>query len=103
MNQKEYLDICDSTYVHDSNVNREILHATLGLVGEAGEVSDIIKKLEFYPPDKHPKDSENKLLLELGDVMYYLTILIDLSGFTWDDVMEANVAKLSKRYPDRNG
>ena len=40
------------------------------------------------------------LVNELGDVMWYVTYLLDTLELEMDDVLEANIAKLRARYPD---
>ena len=66
----------------------------LGLGGESGEVLDIIKK--SYR-DQKPFDREH-LKEELGDVMWYIANLCNVYGYTMDEIIAYNVAKLSKRY-----
>ena len=73
----------------------EIMNCALGLAGEAGEVADIIKKTYFH---KDKPGYLDELRLELGDVFYYATKLMDLYGFTLEEVLEANRVKLSERY-----
>lgn len=68
----------------------------LGLAGEAGEVADLVKKAVFH---RHPLDRE-KLIKELGDVLWYVAALCTKLGVHMDDVMAANIAKLRTRYPD---
>lgn len=68
----------------------------LGLTGEAGEVADIIKK-HFYHGRPMDKD---KLKKELGDVLWYLSMCARDLGFTLEEVAEANIEKLRKRYPN---
>jgi NTP pyrophosphatase (non-canonical NTP hydrolase) len=68
----------------------------LGLTGESGEVADIIKK---YVGHGHDLDKE-KLKKELGDVLWYVAVLSQQLGFTLGQVMQANVNKLSARYPN---
>lgn len=70
------------------------LNFALGLAGEAGETADLIKKVIFHGRDYDRK----KLLLELGDVAWYLAMLAHEYGFTLHEIMEANVAKLRARY-----
>jgi NTP pyrophosphatase (non-canonical NTP hydrolase) len=73
-----------------------ILNAVLGLAGEAGEVADLHKKM-FYHADKEGRQEE--LLNELGDVAFYLLKVLDLNGWTLEDALEVNRAKLMKRHP----
>lgn len=68
----------------------------LGISGEAGEVSDLIKK-EYY--HGHPRNPE-KVLEELGDTLYYLSVAAWYYGYTLEEVARANNEKLSKRYPN---
>lgn len=67
----------------------------LGLGGESGEVIELIKKHLFHD---QPLDLE-KLRKELGDVLWYVAAIATGAGLALDDVAEANVAKLMKRYP----
>lgn len=68
----------------------------MGLAGEAGEVCDLIKKVIFH---KKTLDRE-KLKLECGDVRYYFELLLIATGLTMEEVEQANVEKLQKRYPN---
>ena len=68
----------------------------LGLGGEAGEVQELVKK-HLY----HGKDLDReKMLLELGDVLWYIMFSADAIGFTLEDVALANSKKLRARYPN---
>lgn len=68
----------------------------LGIVGEAGEVADIIKK---HLCQGHDLD-RNELMSELGDVLWYIAELCYVSGFSLEDVARRNIEKLKERYPD---
>lgn len=72
----------------------EVLHATLGLAGEVGEVVDLIKKDVAYGK-AIPME---KFVEELGDVLHYLCRLCDFAGINLNVLMKANVEKLEKRY-----
>lgn len=69
-----------------------LMYLALGLSGEAGEVSEKIKK--FYRDG--PIDTE-EVLKEVGDVFYYLTRLVDEMGGDVEDVLRRNMAKLQSR------
>ncbi|PDV96666.1 nucleoside triphosphate pyrophosphohydrolase family protein [Candidatus Chloroploca asiatica] len=73
-----------------------LLNAALGLSGEAGEVADTLKKWAFHG---HPLD-EAALRNELGDVLWYVALAADALGLTLEEIMEANIAKLRRRYPE---
>jgi len=92
--RKFYEELLDRKLRFSQNV--ELLHACLGLSGEAGEVIDIIKKHLAYGKEL---DNE-RLVLELGDCLHYLCRIIDLSGFTLQEVMDGNIKKLNKRFPN---
>ncbi len=77
------------------NSEQTLTAAAMGLSGEAGEVTDLVKKVVFH---KHPLDKE-KLVKELGDVFYYAEILMSEINVTRKDVEKANLEKLNKRYP----
>ena len=73
-----------------------ILNGVLGLNGEAGEVADHIKKVRFQGHEMN----KAHLADELGDILWYIAIMSEGLGFTLSEVMEMNVEKLKKRYPD---
>ena len=77
----------------------EVMNASLGLAGESGEVADTVKKMFFH---KEQEGRRTELLEELGDVAYYFTKMLDLFGFTLEEVLEANTAKLFKRHAHAN-
>ncbi len=68
----------------------------LGLTGEAGEVAGILKK---YLHHGHDLDV-NDLILELGDVLYYICWLCLKIGVDFSELCFANMEKLNARYPD---
>ncbi|MBU5214379.1 nucleoside triphosphate pyrophosphohydrolase family protein [Heyndrickxia oleronia] len=67
----------------------------MGLSGEAGEVTDLIKKELFHGHNIDPVDVKK----ELGDVLHYLSGLATMYGWTLEEVANTNIEKLSKRYP----
>lgn len=69
---------------------------TLGLVGEAGEVAELVKK---HLGHDQPLPRE-KMVKELGDVLWYLSNLANLLGINLDEVASKNVEKLKLRYPN---
>lgn len=82
--------------IRTANGDRPLLNAALGIGGESGEILDHLKKVSFH---NKPMDTQH-LIAEAGDLMWYLNLLIVTLGFTWDQVLEANIAKLEARYPD---
>ena len=83
----------DSTYTGNQIM---LVWNALGLVGEAGEVADMIKKAVFHRHDL----SQDELVKELGDVLWYVAALCTKLDVSMADVMERNIAKLKQRYPN---
>lgn len=73
-----------------------ILNGVLGLGGESGECLDLVKKCLFQG---HGLDKEH-LAEELGDVAWYLAISAYALGMDLESILQGNVDKLRKRYPD---
>jgi NTP pyrophosphatase (non-canonical NTP hydrolase) len=73
----------------------EFLHAAIGVSGEAGELLDAIKKYVIYGK---PLDRAN-VIEELGDIEFYLQMMRTALRIEHHEIIEANVSKLSKRYP----
>lgn len=73
-----------------------LTNGALGLSGESGECADIVKKHLFQG---HELDAE-KLAKELGDVAWYLAVASYAIGYSLETVLQMNVDKLRKRYPD---
>lgn len=73
--------------------------AAMGLCGEAGEVSEHVKKHLL-----HGKDLDLGLVKEeLGDVLWYFFHALNVFGFTFEEVAEMNVRKLCDRHPVQYG
>lgn len=87
-----YAKRCNSKSDHINN-------AVLGLVGEAGEVADQTKKW-LYHTDKPFEFHREKLVSELGDVLFYLIKFMDLTGITVEEALAGNRDKLESRHPE---
>ena len=74
----------------------QMIHASLGLTGEAGEVADLMKKHIFHEKEL---DMEH-LKKELGDVCWYIALMCDAIGTDFEEIMQMNIDKLSKRYTE---
>lgn len=73
-----------------------LINGVLGLTGEAGEVSDLVKRVFST------KKVSTWIILkkEVGDVCWYIALICKACCFDLDSVFEANVEKLKNRYPD---
>ena len=75
---------------------QNVIYAALGMCGEAGEASELIKKYAYHG---HTIDAEH-LARELGDVLWYVSYIAHLFGYPLGKIMVMNQEKLAKRYPD---
>lgn len=74
-----------------------LLEGLMGLNGESGECIDIYKKNLFQG---HAELDREHLAEELGDVAWYLAEAAYAIGYSLDDILEMNIKKLEKRYPN---
>ena len=80
-------------YPHDTAVE----YVTLGLVGEAGEVANVVKKAIRDDGGVLTEDRINHLVDELGDVMWYMARLLHHLEIPMELVLERNIEKLLSR------
>jgi NTP pyrophosphatase (non-canonical NTP hydrolase) len=73
-------------------------YPTLGLAGEAGEVANIVKKIQRDHDGVVTDEIRGKLKDELGDVLWYISACADELGLTLSEIAEFNVGKLAKRH-----
>ena len=91
-----YQIACMGTAKSDHASRQEqLFNFTLGLVGEAGEFANKLKK-ELY--HGHPTEVK-EYIEELGDVLWYVAMLAHTFNRTLSSVAEENIAKLDRRYP----
>lgn len=88
---KTYSDWVETKILTSSD--ERLVENTLGLVGEAGEVAEKVKKLIR---DKSRFTKED-IIKELGDVVFYVTALANYYGSDLQEVIEGNVIKLDGR------
>lgn len=80
----------------EAPLDKQLSMGIMGLCGEAGEVTELVKKFLFHG---HGLD-QGKFRKELGDVLYYLARLAAYKGLKLSDVAAENTRKLQERYPD---
>ena len=73
------------------------IYPTLGLVGEAGEVAEKIKKVIRDKKGIFDEESKNGIKKELGDVLWYLSNLCTEFNFSLEEVALQNLEKLKLR------
>ena len=75
-----------------------LLTAALGLTAEAGEFTEVVKKIILQGK---PYNEENVFHMkrELGDICWYIAQACMALDTTFDEILEMNVDKLKARYP----
>tara|TARA_Y100001978_G_scaffold174616_1_gene166322 strand:+ start:268 stop:672 length:405 start_codon:yes stop_codon:yes gene_type:complete len=80
-----------------ANIER-LLTAGVGINAEGGEFLEIIKKMVFQGKPWN-KDNRDHLIIELGDLLWYVAQATMALEVSFDEVIEKNIKKLEKRYP----
>ena len=76
----------------------QLLTAALGLTAEAGEFTEVVKKI-FLQGKPYTEENVFHMKRELGDICWYLAQACMALDTTFDEVIEMNVDKLQARYP----
>ncbi len=93
-NSHAYDPIADRLFYNEGLIR--LLHAGIGMSGETGEVLDCLKKTMMYGK----KLDIDNLKEECGDILWYMAIMLDEIGSSFEEVMRLNHEKLSRRYPN---
>tara|TARA_B100000029_G_scaffold495893_1_gene561456 strand:- start:280 stop:684 length:405 start_codon:yes stop_codon:yes gene_type:complete len=80
-----------------ANIER-LTTAGVGLAAESGEFLEIVKKMVFQGKP-WTDDNREHLIIELGDVMWYVAQACMALEVDFDEVIERNITKLRSRYP----
>ena len=98
---KDFVSLADRMVELDekgANIER-LLTAAVGINAEGGEFMEIVKKMIFQGKPWN-EDNREHLIIELGDVMWYVAQACMALEVSFDDVVAGNVKKLGKRYPE---
>lgn len=93
MEQEDYKAITAETAVYPEDEAEAYLG--LGIGGESGEVEDTIKK--YMRGDYGEEELDERLEKELGDVLWYITRLLDERDLSLDEVRQNNAEKVMGR------
>lgn len=96
MELNEYQVLAQRTSNRALDGKGHLFNGVLGLAGEAGECSDLLKKHYYQDGRNFVDDLED----ELGDVLWYVAETAAALGLTLEEVAVRNVEKLKKRYPE---
>lgn len=97
MTFEEYQNEAKTTALYPRRLSN-LEYPTLGLAGEAGEVANVVKKIQRDHGGVITDDTRAKLKDELGDVLWYISACADELGMTLSEIAQFNVAKLAKRH-----
>lgn len=95
MKANEYQEWSEKTAIYPKDEG--LVYVALGLSGEAGEVANVVKKMIRDDNGWLMQEKHNKLIAELGDVMWYLARMAAELGTTLEDIMQQNHDKLEDR------
>lgn len=95
MDINEYQKLAMTTLNLDLDKKDVLINGVMGLCGESGEAIDIVKK---HLAQGHELDTEH-LAKELGDIAWYLAETATAIGYDLEDILQMNIDKLKKRYP----
>lgn len=97
MNFEDYQSAASKTALYPRRMSN-VEYPTLGLAGEAGEVANIVKKIQRDHAGVLTDETRAKLKDELGDVLWYISACADELGLTLTEIAEFNIQKLAKRH-----
>jgi NTP pyrophosphatase (non-canonical NTP hydrolase) len=96
MNINDYQALAMTTLNPALSRKEVLINSVMGLCGESGEAIDIVKK---WLAQGHALDKEH-LAKELGDIAWYLAEAATALDIPLEDILQANLDKLKKRYPE---
>lgn len=96
MNFSKYQECAKRTMAQSGDDRIDSLISAVGLVGEAGEVAELVKKQIGHGKSISP----TRIAEELGDVLWYVSDIATRNDLCLSIVAANNIAKLTERYPD---
>lgn len=79
------------------SISTETIRGIMGIVTEAGELMDALKKTMFYGRDID-RDNVRK---RINNIMQYIMVIMRSEGWDLEDIMQENIDKLKIRYPEQ--
>ena len=95
MTINEYQKLAMTTLNPELDKKDVLINGVMGLCGESGEAIDLVKK---HLAQGHELDTD-RLAKELGDIAWYLAETATAIGYDLEDILQMNLDKLKKRYP----
>lgn len=97
MDFNEYQEATKKTAIYPTLGGR-IVFPTLGMLGEAGEVAEKVKKIFRDDEGVISEEKKEEIKKELGDVLWYLTQIASDLNLTLEEVAEKNIEKTHSRH-----
>ena len=92
-----FLARTNSLEIEDCNVT-QLLTAALGMSAEAGEFTEVVKKM-FFQGKPYNEDNVFHMKRELGDICWYIAQACMALDTSFDEILEMNGEKLMACYP----
>lgn len=96
MDFKTYLTESERT-LKDKGKDMNLLHGTVGICTEAGELLDAFKRNIFYGKELDTVNVKE----EIGDIMWYIAIMCRELNMDMGDILQTNIDKLKARFPEK--
>lgn len=96
MEINEYQELAMKTLNPNLNQQDILINAVMGLCGEAGEATDLVKKHLF----QNHEFNKEEFVKELGDIAWYLAEACTAVDVKLEEVLEKNITKLKQRFPN---
>ncbi len=80
---------------HTGDATPRFEYGVIGLVTESAKLLDLVKKSK---KDVFPIKQE-KVVEELGDLLWYLNLTLDELGISYEELMRSNIEKIGRKYP----
>ena len=90
-----YQQVAKTTAIYPRE--QAIIYPTLGLTGEAGEVANKVKKIIRDGTNKNNENLVQEISAEIGDCLWYISVLADDIGVKLSDIANSNLIKLANR------
>ena len=90
-----YQQVAKTTAIYPRE--QAIIYPTLGLTGEAGEVANKVKKIIRDGTSKNNENLVQEISAEIGDCLWYISVLADDIGVKLSDIANSNLEKLENR------
>ena len=90
-----YQQVAKTTAIYPRE--QAIIYPTLGLTGEAGEVANKVKKIIRDGTIENHESLIQEISAEIGDCLWYISVLADDIGVKLSDIANNNLVKLANR------